>query len=1104
MKRHLRLLAILGLGLVLALSLGSCSQLLALIGGDKGTTTQSTLAEQVVDELVASLLTSGRALESSPITYAAGRVLSSTDIAQIKNQALLSVQILGLNSSSKLDLIVPAVLDGVTTAVTNLQAVSTSKDFSGVLVVAAKSVVISMGDPTRVANFSVGVTIDKAVSASTEKALTSVGALISDPIIRSAIKNEVMTESVNAIDLAPSVRVKASETIKSLVDMVAKTESSDGATFASMISSVTKSAVALTSVTDKAVIQNAIASEATTRITLLAATDTSIVASDFYIKIASSVTEGAGTQATETVKIQLLASIITAASDSGGDTSSVESSISVVMSEQVPVAAAGARLVGDTAAGLKSLSFGAVTGDFGKSVELVSSGSTSTGVDLSWDCILGDGPAPAYDSVNLRWTVTPKKNGTFVYKLTIKNTGGYKEASDFVTITTTFPTSALSASFDLGLQYLVAKDFTSARDVFAVVAAGTDANKDQAKAWETFLDLAHVSVNADLVSLFKDNFGFVGYPSDMNALFSGAWANQQWYDSKRGFVKYGTVSQAMAAQQDFWVRADVDTTVSYGDGIQLVNWSNFNLGPWNNQIGGEGYNKLVGWNPLYGTSAVHFWYDRTGQTYRMSGNPDTVAGGASFPLGTVAAYIEESNLTDLTKPWGMLPEIAAPTWAASLTKYFPKSAPSYPFFVMANLIDRNPAGLNAILDKVRTGAFGADLDAVIAALDALPDTVSIIVPYDLIAAFAPPTATLGTLPTITIDKPMLLALKAQLELMKGLVQYVSSYDFNVPLTGLKFDLFAPPIAGTDLNGNQVPDAIEPAMKTGGSLAGGITGTSFLDERDAGLRATSKATIIAGYTDLITAATAIQAKFTAGSYTDYFPEYVDDKGTATQADDVAVTSAEQQTQISTIIGQGITVAQGGLDALDGTSTGYDIPVSDPAVSGATLTITAHPAVLFDSAFFKLENLLESPSAGKVNIYAVKGTKSEVTEPSGWVRGEFTPTEAVLFDKATYPDAASLVDFGGMSFRINMTALESLATGVTAVLPPDNKLLLGGVATSGFMPVYRIYSNTSSNSTSTYDQTSGIWVYTYTYTVTWNPIDYQPFRMAAWAFGWGFTP
>ena len=139
------------------------------------------------------------------------------------------------------------------------------------------------------------------------------------------------------------------------------------------------------------------------------------------------------------------------------------------------------------------------------------------------------------------------------------------------------------------------------------------------------------------------------------------------------------------------------------------------------------------------------------------------------------------------------------------------------------MIDRNPNGVNAIVDKVLSGAFGSSFDSIIASIQSLSDSDSVTVPASLVTAYAGSSSSFS----VVINKAELLGFAGGLEAIKGLVQYIASYNLTYPIGMWKLD-FGDPTLNKDTNQNGIPDVVESAMaQTVGPF---VTSSGLLTDR----------------------------------------------------------------------------------------------------------------------------------------------------------------------------------------------------------------------------------------------------------------------------------
>jgi hypothetical protein len=960
------------IGLSIVVMLAGCG---AIFGNGGGSDKPTPYSETVVDTFIAQLTASSTARDISRSMTVA---VTADQIQLIRTKALAQIKADNLTDSKLVDSILGSMLDGVSTAVTTINLTS---DASGVLAIAARSAVISIGTAT---SFSSGTTAKDAVAKITVKALDVLVAVAPVSVLAD-LKAKVVSEAVSGIDKASdSLKSSASDIVQAIVvKVVDKSVGSSSYTpddLANMLQAATASSYAWSSASSSG-LATKVAQAAAGEVATVCSSDTSS-ASNFYSKIAISVSSGVPKdKSTETST--LANDIHTAVTDGGGKDSDVPD-LSAILSEITPTAAATAKIGSGSA--LKALTMSEAA-----TVTLLSTGSVAgapyTEISTEWACVSGGGPVPAKDSV----TIT--KSGTYVYQLTVYNKGGLKKATDEVTIAANISTTTVTGSLDKAMLYLKGQNFNSAKTEFAAVIASSSssaADKSSARGWKAFLDLASLSVNADIVSLFQTNFGFTGYPSDLNTLISKSWFTKQWYNPKRAFVSYGTVAQAKAdGLGEFFSRCDVsldstkDLWISYWTQAEPSHSSSI-------QGSFSGWSDSGSYFIGYGRNDDGSYYP---YSYVSSNYPAFDA-----PPDTASAYVRYEGLVDLTKPWGMLPAISAPSWATSLIKYQASSVSALPFYVLTNVIDRNTGGFDGIIDKALSGAFGADFDSVIGAINGLGDDLSVVVPDDLIAAYA------GSGPgfAITIDKPILLAFAGQLEMLKGLAQYVASYKFNVDLTPFKIDgLFGSLETYKQGSANSLPSLAVSLMR---AYPGGIPGTNLLKDRSQVTRTASRTSIATGVQYIHDAASSIADKFKAGGYSVYLEKYNDLSG------DAAITGEQFASDYLT---PNLATAQDLHDAIITSSKSVTISVP----TGSTKqSLVVYPGVLFDSAFFSPSSLLEFDGSTKAKLYLLKASCDSSS-------GEWT-NNSIVYDTGVLLGSATSTEYQGLAMKMNLAKLETL--------------------------------------------------------------------------------
>lgn len=1043
MKKLIILVFVAASALVLATG---CDTILGILSPNSGKDNASTetYADTVVNSFIGQLTAGNSRALSRSMVYS----LSPSQITLIKTKAIAQIKADNLYSSNKIDLILVSMLDGVKTAVVTINQTG---DATVVLAVAAKSAVISIGSADPSVNFSASAVDAKGIVATITAKAIDVVVSVAPSTAASAMKAEVISQAVEGIDKATRLTTSAPAVVHAIVVTVvnktvsAKTGSADYKPddLAAMVRAATDAAYTW-STADKAGMAGAIASAAAEQV-CTKVTDT-VEAKKLFSRIAECVTSS-NADAEDLISTELSNAIANAANavkTGSADAATIGAVITAVKKETSPVALATAKVQSSAVSPVPTLAVSSAG-----TVVLVSSGSTagtldtSTSIaapyDVSWDAMSLGAPEPTAvaGSATQDYSVSITLPGTYTYRLTIQNQGGAKSSSAVVNIIASWTLKAAD-SYNVAMQALIRKDYNTARTTFDAIAADTNnSDKNTASVWSAFLGMAALSVNPDIVSLMQTNIGMAGYPSDLNTLLGDTWFNQQWYESKLGFVDYGTVSAAQTAHlTEYFVRCDLNALLTVNPIYSYTAASGPKTGSDN---GG-----FVGWNND-GTYYVRFHPEPDANGYVYASVNGTKL--TSMPPLTARAFVRYDNLVDLTQPWGYLPTMNAPSWAASLVKYQGLSASAYPLYALANIINSNPAGFNAMVDKVLSGALGADFDAAVAKLKILDTTSAVIVPADLIKAFSSSgmTTTMPTtMPTIILDKPLLLAFAGAMEMLKGLVQYVASYDFSVDLTALNAstrDGIFGGLASTTGTYGGIPPLAKQAMQ---AYPNGLVGTNLLKDHSQPTRDNSRASIATGIQDIHDAAVGIADNFTSGDYNSYLPTG------SLMPDGTPLTGKAIADQLITPY---LASAQNLHEAIMTSATPFTLSI--PTGGGSSpMTVTAYPGVIFDStgkagvAYFSLQNIFEFDGTGKkLKLYMLDATYDGVRH--SWTNNSIT------YDETKLTGSATSTVYQGLAIKLNLANLEKLYPdlGTTLENMGDPVLALGGI------PVYTVNTDTT---------------------------------------------
>jgi hypothetical protein len=163
------------------------------------------------------------------------------------------------------------------------------------------------------------------------------------------------------------------------------------------------------------------------------------------------------------------------------------------------------------------------------------------------------------------------------------------------------------------------------------------------------------------------------------------------------------------------------------------------------------------------------------------------------------------------------------------------------YALIYNLLTKDPNGANALMDALDTGAFGADFNAALGYLAAVPDDA--VIELDFVATPTLPSwVPSDSLPTVKIGKAELLAEAGTLKLMRGLFQWVKAYNFNFPARTI--------VQALDLKTGRFTSAIQGPN---------LLQCGFLSLRDPASLGKSQASLGQGLGDIRTAVELIRAR-----------------------------------------------------------------------------------------------------------------------------------------------------------------------------------------------------------------------------------------------------
>lgn len=468
--------------------------------------------------------------------------------------------------------------------------------------------------------------------------------------------------------------------------------------------------------------------------------------------------------------------------------------------------------------------------DAGYDLILDPAGSTTANTELS---IGDDKNQVIVKNSDGTWTAKAVQQTT-VFTLTVKNLGGVLSSTTTKTVTINPPgTTDISADVATGIEAVKQHLWTAAKTAFASALLKNPSDAD-AKIWSAFLDLVTLSVHPQVVDLMRNRVGVADYPAKMEDLLAKEWMKATARASQPGFKAVTTFNK----DGYYFIRGNIVA----GGGTQ----SHYNYYYDPEVIGNDSYSSRS-MSGVYdfvpsatGSVLVNYWNQSNGDYLRAEdyATATTVSQNLVYARNYYFLGSEDLSPIPLLSPvegFERLDIVPAGTPATPA----PYGAADYMRLLVANVFSRNPLGFNAFVDQVATGPFGASLDSILARLTSLGDAERTLIPVDLVDQI---TSRFGmnaaSLAPVTIGKPELLLLAANLKMMKSFVQYLSSVNFDYPISQALVDGISKP-DHPDANGDGQDDYTHAVY----TASPGFYFSNVLRDRDTAARAASKATFL---------------------------------------------------------------------------------------------------------------------------------------------------------------------------------------------------------------------------------------------------------------------
>jgi len=424
-----------------------------------------------------------------------------------------------------------------------------------------------------------------------------------------------------------------------------------------------------------------------------------------------------------------------------------------------------------------------------------------------------------------------------------------------------------------GLTALEDKNYDAAIKAFED-AYNKDKNNQTAIVYSTLGRLASIAVDTNVKELMKNRLGIKNYPGTIDALISPDWM-ETYYSEKRWWYYDGDVWLSWYDEDDSWFFSGSDLTPKsgyymyqyqlilgettkrqgkldyyYDESDHYVSWydenswifSNYGITPQAGYYYGSYVNnswtytfvsstpKIGDLDDYYDSGHSYYWRDSVSAAYTGFTVP-----GYYYTQNSTYVWVTDTPHYDEYNYPGM----DAPAWFTNTNTYKENSLTSakaqnyliYPYLVYSTLLDKNPQGLNNLLDDLLSVVFGANFEAAYSRGATLTGDVKLseetLELFGLKGIFED---------DVYIGKAELNGLLAALRFVKASLEWVAAYDWNTDLSFFK-------------NG---PIWDDDWSKATGKPANLPLRNNFLKDRNNGNMAKSKADFIKAIDDTVAA------------------------------------------------------------------------------------------------------------------------------------------------------------------------------------------------------------------------------------------------------------
>jgi hypothetical protein len=612
--------------------LSACSGLLGLFGKDDPVKKTVTLADAMVDEMIAEFGSSAAA-GARGIT-ADGSILDDTQKAAMKAYVKAKIAAaLSATEKTQTDKIISVMIKAVASYVeengATLAETSGSADIVlvKVVAVAARAAVKSAAAEGRQDLVSTDAatgtkkTIETVLAESTQTAVQSMMDNVKDDTIKQEAVGLTVQTAVAAMGKADTINSANLQTViqatvkASTEAVVASSAAGNAATIQDMVKQVTSgviqaaAALPATLATDtvkQAVVAESV-NEAVKAVIKGAGTNDALKDSAFAQNLIGQVVAGAseavqkanvGAGAGAVLNTSSLATDAAAAvtkanaeiTAAGGTTAVTVvmdmTVLNAIVNETAPTIASAtiSALVGTgtVAAANGALTLGAAPTSLTFSAS-ATPGTGKTAVLYSWirtsgptALALGDGPSFTIA------TDTTFRPGRYEFQLKATNLDGVKSATATVVVNCSYAASLAQVAYAKGMFYLKQRAYDAAylqfADSVSLDSSVTSEIASSAKLWKAVLEISKLSIDPAIVDLAKNKFGFIDYPTTMEELFTDRWLTSSQFYTNKNYIKltpqtagntWGYIPLRFVASSAF---PKIDREIQLTDGSTYYQW----------------------------------------------------------------------------------------------------------------------------------------------------------------------------------------------------------------------------------------------------------------------------------------------------------------------------------------------------------------------------------------------------------------------------------------------------------------------------------------------------------------------------------------------------